>query len=125
MRTAEDILRPPDDADVARALERFAETVEAEYGGEVVGLFLFGSRARGDHAPFSDADVAVVLDRQTLRLVPEKRRMARIAHDVLVETGVEVQPWPVILAHWTAPERHPNSGLIRNMLRDAKRVVRP
>ena len=34
-------------------------------GGEVVELFLYGSRARGDHHPDSDYDVFVVLQERT------------------------------------------------------------
>jgi predicted nucleotidyltransferase len=33
------------------------------YGERLRGVYLFGSRARGDHEPDSDVDVLVVLDR--------------------------------------------------------------
>ena len=120
MRTTEDILAPPTDADVQRALTLFSEAVAAAYGRELAALYLFGSRARGDHHPFSDADVAVVLHDENWQLVPEKRRLARLAYDVIVETGVDVQGWPVSLAAWREPDRHSNPELVRRMRRDGK-----
>lgn len=122
MRTAEDILSPPGESDVVRALELFAAAVGAAYGDRLDGLFLFGSRARGDYEPFSDADVAVVLNDQDWALVRETRRLARLAHEVLIETGVEVQAWPVSRGAWENPAHHSESVLIRSMRRDAKPI---
>jgi uncharacterized protein len=122
MRTAEDIFSPPGVADVARALDRFAASVVTAYGDRLTGLFLFGSRARGDYEPFSDADVAVVLNDEDWGLVRETRRMARLAHEVLIETGVEVQAWPVSRASWEDPARCSDSVLVQSMRRDAKAI---
>ncbi len=122
MRTTEDILSPPSEADVAKALELFATSTRSAYGNRLTGLFLFGSRARGDHEPFSDADVAVVLNDQDWGLVRETRRLARLTHEVLIQTGVEVQAWPVSRAAWNDPASHPESLLVKNMLRDAKAI---
>ncbi len=125
MRTAEDILAPPSEADVARALDLFAAAVGAAYRDRLSALFLFGSRARGDNEPFSDADVAVVLNDQDLGLMRETRRLARLAHEVLIETGVEVQAWPVSRAAWEDPARHPDRSLVERMRRDAKAITIP
>jgi hypothetical protein len=66
------LLELPDDATVARAIAAFASAARRHYGSRLVGLLLFGSRARGDHTRESDADVAVVLDqrRRTCRMTP-------------------------------------------------------
>ena len=55
------LLAPAEDAVVAKALRDFALEVRRAYGDRLKGLYLFGSRARGDHTAESDADVAVVL----------------------------------------------------------------
>lgn len=124
MRTTADILAPPTDDEVERALGLFAAAVRAAYGGRVAGLYLFGSRARGDHGPFSDADVAVVLD-GTVERVPELRRLARLAHDVILETGVDVQPWPVAADAWRDPARCSSPGLIASMRREGRELPLP
>jgi len=122
VRSIEDILSPPGKADVGRALELFAASVNAAYGDRLSGLFLFGSRARGNHEPFSDADVAVILTDQNWELVREARRLARLAHEVLIETGVEVQALPVSREAWDEPARHSEPALVESMRGDAKAI---
>jgi uncharacterized protein len=120
---AQGALVPPSRGDVVRALDQFIGAVRRAYGSRVVDLALFGSRARGDFGPFSDADVAVVLNDDRWELVEEKRRLARIAYDVLVNTGVHVQGWPVSQSAWEDPETHSNPTLVRNMRRDARPIA--
>jgi len=43
-------------------LREMRRELTAIYGDRLVGLFLFGSRARGETAPDSDVDVLIVLD---------------------------------------------------------------
>ena len=59
----------PDWAAVRSALTAWAEALVCNR--EVLGVLLFGSLARGDHAPGSDADLIVVVRRS---LVPPERR---------------------------------------------------
>jgi len=119
VRTTAEILAPPTETEVERALGLFAAAVRGAYGPRLLGLHLFGSRARGDHEPFSDADVAVVLEGAVER-IPEIRRLARLSHEVLIETGVDVQPWPVAIDAWQDPARHTNPALIESMRRDGR-----
>jgi antitoxin ChpS len=86
------------------------------------GLILFASRARGDYEPFSDADVAVILKDEDWGLVRESRRLARLAHEMLIEIGVEIQAWPVSRAAWDDPASHAESALVGSMRRDAKAI---
>ncbi|HEX8165096.1 MAG TPA: nucleotidyltransferase domain-containing protein [Beijerinckiaceae bacterium] len=62
MRTTERILRPPTEEEVQHALARFVTDVRRRYGSRLKGLYRVGSRARGDHHPHSDGDVAVILE---------------------------------------------------------------
>jgi len=52
--------------------------------GDIVELYLFGSRARGDHRPDSDYDVFVVLRERTRPIVDA---MYDAVVDVVCETG--------------------------------------
>ncbi|WP_242464430.1 nucleotidyltransferase domain-containing protein, partial [Thiococcus pfennigii] len=81
------------DAATEAALRLFTERIEGKYN--VAGLILFGSRARGDHARHSDADVAVLLRGRHKRLLPTKLAMADDAFDVLLEIGIRIQPLPI------------------------------
>jgi antitoxin ChpS len=119
------LLTPPNDAAVAEAVEKFAEKVRKAYGSRVEGIFLFGSRARGEHTNESDADIAVVLADGGWNAWAEKMRLADMEYDTIVETGAEPQAWPVRLSEWVDPAKHANPTLIRAMRRDAREIGPP
>lgn len=83
---------------------------------------LFGSRARGDHRPDSDLDLAIVLKGARGSFIDTKLDMAGIAFDVLMETGILVQPFPVWEDDLTHPERFVNPALIRNIAAEGVRL---
>lgn len=114
-----DLLTPPDDATVNKAIEDYARAVRKSYGARVKGIYLFGSRARGDHTPESDADIAVVLTDGEWDYWEEQFRLADIEYDILIETGAELQGWPVRESEWRKPETHHNPALVGAMQRDA------
>lgn len=106
------------DAETRRAARAFLDRIEGKYA--VTDAILYGSRARGDHSPDSDADVAVVLEG-----TPSKRARtqaavdwAGIAFDVLLETGVKVNGFPFWAQELAHPETFSNPPLIDNILRD-------
>lgn len=70
-------------------LRRFASEARAFYGPRLERLVLFGSRARGDHRPDSDYDVAVFLHDFT-RLWTELGPLSEITTNILVDTGAEI-----------------------------------
>jgi predicted nucleotidyltransferase len=108
------------DAATTAALRLFAERIGTKY--DVAELMLFGSRARGDHARHSDADVAVLLRGSHQRLLPTKLAMADDAFDVLLETGVRIQPLPIWEDEWANPEQHANPALLKNIAREGLRL---
>lgn len=82
----------PDDTIVDRAIEDYARAVREAYGSRVKGIYLFGSRARGDHNPESDADVAVVLSENDLwDRWREITRLSNLEYDIIVAPGADVQ----------------------------------
>jgi predicted nucleotidyltransferase len=119
----DDLLVPPDDAAVYQALGDFAHALQQMYGDRLKGVYLFGSRARGDHTSESDADVAVVLADGDWRHWDEKMRMADLEYDIIIATGAEPQGWPVRESEWLHPERHRNPELVHAMRRDAKDLL--
>jgi uncharacterized protein len=114
--------RPPRDDEAARALDAFVAAVRAHYGERVKDIVLFGSRARGDHKPDSDADVAVILVDGDWSIWREKMDLAGIAYDPLVEFGLYIQPWPIAQSEWLDSSRHRNPRFVENIHRDARSI---
>ena len=69
---------------------------------------VYGSRARGDHKPDSDADLAVILKGERGDRYKVSGDMAGIAFDVMLETGILVQALPL----WEDELARPNSSAI-------------
>ena len=102
----------PDTESVVRAfLARLPAELRVEYA------ILYGSRARGEDRPDSDANLALILaeGEADWDLVGD---LAELACDVYLERGILVQPVPISLNHWLNPERFPRPGFLRNVARD-------
>lgn len=108
------------DPDTERAARAFVAKVASQY--DLAGAILFGSRARRNHRPDSDADIAVLLHGQRGKFLDTKLALADIAYDVLLETGVLIQPLPVWEDEWEHPERYTNPALLRNIDREGVRL---
>ena len=108
------------DPDTTLALRLFLAQVSARYA--VSGAYLFGSRARGDFRADSDADVVLLLPGRPGAFLDTKLDLADIAYDVLLETGIRVQPLPVWESEWAHPETYSNPGLLRNISREGIRL---
>jgi predicted nucleotidyltransferase len=108
------------DSDTENAARAFLEKVAVRY--DMVGAILFGSRARKSHRPDSDADVAVVLHGRPGKFVATKLAMADLAYDVLLETGIRIQPLPIWEEEWQHPEAYSNPRLLHNIERDGIRL---
>lgn len=111
MTTSADI-----DSATLAASRLFLERISRRY--DYAGAFLFGSRARKTHRQDSDADVAVLLRGVPMHFVGTKLEMDDIAYDVLLETGIRVQPLPVWEQEWAHPERYSNPRLLQNIARE-------
>jgi predicted nucleotidyltransferase len=101
---------------VAGAVREFARRLAGLY--PVQQVILFGSRARGTQRTYSDADVAVVLRGVRGRFVDTKLEMVDIAYDVLLDTGIHIQPLPIWENEWAHPETHSNPRLLQNIERE-------
>lgn len=108
------------DPDTQRAVRAFISRVAVHY--DFAGAVLFGSRARGTNRPDSDADVAVLLHGRPGKFVPTKFEMADIAYEVLLETGIRIQPLPIWEEEWEHPERYSNPLLLHNIEREGIRL---
>ena len=105
----------PDNA-TEHAVRMFLEKIGRRYN--VAGAILFGSRARGSYRPDSDADLAVLLHGPKSDPFPVIREMARIAFDVMLDTGILVEALPIWLEDWEHPEQSSNPELVQNIQRE-------
>lgn len=95
------------------ALQAFVPKVSVR--SDLAGAILFGSRVRRSHHPESDADVAVLLNGIPGKFVWTKLELDDLAYEVLLETGVRIQPLPVWQSEWAHPENYSNPHLFRNI----------
>ncbi|MBT0570960.1 nucleotidyltransferase domain-containing protein [Curvibacter sp. CHRR-16] len=102
--------------DTLQATRAFAARVASVYPTQ--RIVLFGSRARGTAHAESDADVAVVLKGEPGHFVHTKMAMNDIAYDILLDTGIRIQPLPVWESEWAHPENYSNPYLLHNIARD-------
>lgn len=104
--------------DLADLLHRFRNELEENLGSNLERLILYGSRARGDEMPDSDADVLVVL-RDASNEVREE--VHRIAYRLMWDRGFQ----PLIALNIVDHEyylmlRDADSSYIRNIHREGK-----
>ena len=103
------------DPDTEGAVRDFLARMPADIRLE--RAILFGSRARGEHRPDSDADVALILhergdDGMTLMM------LAELAYYSYLDTGIMVQPVPIAIEDWLNPEGFPRPGFLKNVARE-------
>jgi predicted nucleotidyltransferase len=115
----DDVLKPPTDPQVDEALAQFAAATRNHYGDRLHGVYLFGSRARGDHRVDSDVDVAVVLEDGDWIEWKERWNLNRIAYEHCLESGIVIQPWPFSTSRWQGQNLQSSTGLIGSARRDA------
>lgn len=108
------------DSETKRAASLFLQLVGSKF--DVDHAVLFGSRARQTHKPDSDADLAVFLRGEHSRFLPVKLAMADLAFDVLLETGIRIQPLPIWEDEWSAPAMYSNPQLLKNIADEGVRL---
>jgi predicted nucleotidyltransferase len=99
------------------ALLSFKSRLIQRYGKHLKAVYLFGSRARGNHRPDSDADVAVFLDwvpdplAEQLDLIDE-------GYSILLAEGINIQPWIFEAASLKAPGSYRAAHLLQTVLQE-------
>jgi predicted nucleotidyltransferase len=108
------------DPGLNKAIEGFLAKVAGHY--TVSAAYLFGSYARGQQRPDSDTDIALLLVGDHGDFLDTKLDLADMAYDILLETGVRIQPLPVWEDEWRHPETYSNPRLLENIGREGIRL---
>jgi predicted nucleotidyltransferase len=106
-----------------KALEDYVAAVRQHYGSRLIDVLLFGSRARGEARPDSDADVAVILQNGDWQFWEEQWTLAGLAYDVLLDHGLFIQPWPIPRSAWELPSTYRKQGFIEEIQKDGLRLT--
>ena len=109
---------PIEDRTVRSALRALDRKLRERFGRRYVRLILFGSRARGDYEPDSDADVAVVFRGEVDNRWSLRRLIIQDTYPILLETGLYIQAWPVEERELDDPGKSSNPALLRNVVRE-------
>lgn len=97
-----------------RALAAFKKALQDELGTLVSGIFLFGSKARGNNTKASDIDVLVALRTNDKSV---NKKVADIAFDIILKYGVDLSVVVMDQSRWTAYQKTPTS-FIYNVNKD-------
>lgn len=73
-------------------LRKITEVYQSVYGEEIVGIFLYGSYARGDYQPDSDIDVAAIVRGERRSLQDRLKKVWDVSADLELEYGTIVSP---------------------------------
>lgn len=101
------------DLDLHPAVLRFVDAARAQFGDRLECIVLYGSRARGDHRPDSDYDVAIFV-RDLVNAYTEYAPLAGIAGWTLADDDVEINAWLHRAETWTTN----TSPFLREIRRD-------
>jgi len=74
-------------------LKRFRAATAEVYGDRLERVVLYGSRARGDHQPDSDYDIAVFI-KNPGTLTDELDKLASLTTAILLDTGAVISAKP-------------------------------
>lgn len=103
------------DAFTENAVRNFLARTPTEVAVE--RAILFGSRARGENRPDSDADLALIVsgpgDVWKLTWL-----FGGFVFEVYIETGIMIQPVVISLDDWLHPERFSRPSFLRNVAQE-------
>jgi antitoxin ChpS len=108
--------------EILALLELLKQRLRRRFGDRFDGLYLFGSRARGDADPDSDVDVAVVLDQAMPQPFELTREILEDTYDLLLDSGYYIQPWPLEKGSLDDPMGHPYPRISRAVQREGIRI---
>lgn len=108
--------QPNIDTTTLNTINSFINYVKQRYALD--GVVLFGSYARHDARHDSDADVMLLLKGDHGDFIHTKLDLADMAFDVMLDTGIRIDPLPVWEDQWQNPESFSNPALLANIQRE-------
>ena len=94
---------PPSEDAIAAAVQVAVDGYRRVFGGRLAQVWLFGSRARGDHVPHSDVDLLVVLHEER-GLLAEWKLLSSVSNPIRLDSGVVIDGYTTTLRSLEADE---------------------
>jgi uncharacterized protein len=113
--TDESWLEPKSPEELSEILARLRPQLEEIYGSRLMGLYVYGSYARGDARPGSDLDVLLVLNHVD-SFWQELERSAHVTSELSLEYDLTISRALVSEHDWRAADM----PLVRNVRREGR-----
>lgn len=107
------------DPKIEQIIKRYAEQIRTKF--EIDELILFGSYARGTATAESDVDLAVVFKNEIQARSEVLMALCDQAYEILLETDIDISPYPLSVSELQMPNLYSNPNLIKNILREGVR----
>lgn len=82
------------------ALQAYLTAAQTRFGHQMVEVYLFGSKARGEASPSSDVDIVVILERPTAQDLSDARGLGfdiLLSHNVYLSVrAMSRQAWQTL-----------------------------
>jgi predicted nucleotidyltransferase len=101
-----------------QALKLFKKELQKAFPNQLHSLKLFGSKARGDAAKYSDVDVLVVLKRGGWR---QRKAITGMAAKIFGSTGIDLSPKVFTVKQLAVMQRRRNAFIL-SVKRDAREI---
>ena len=88
------------------------------YGDRLAALYVFGSRARGDHRPDSDLDIAVILRNTLSSLTQVDDALLDVTYPIEIDHGVHIQAWALAADETGLPSTAFRGRLVETIRRE-------
>jgi predicted nucleotidyltransferase len=88
------------------------------YGDRLAALYVFGSRARGDHRPDSDLDLAVILRNAPSSLAHADDALLDVTYPIEIDHGLHIQAWALAADETGRPSTTFRSRLAETIRRE-------
>lgn len=100
--------------------EQMVECYRAIYGTDVIGIFLYGSYARGDYEDDSDIDFTAIVKGNRIELQQKLKRVWDISTDIGLENDVVVSP--TVIPYDEFEEYKETLPYYMNIIKEGKRI---
>lgn len=100
--------------------KQMVDCYRSVYGMDIVGIFLYGSYARGNNNAYSDVDIAAIVKGSRVELQQKLKEIWDLSADIGMENDVIVSP--TVIPYDEFEEYKEKLPYYRNILREGRQI---